>query len=101
MELGAVQCTDAAVAVMHMPYFLGNRLPMCLAHMIEFFDRRDALEGNPFRHEEPTRLEWLWDAGTRTCPLHHWPDVVCRDWSAEHAALIRALVGVNSSSTGG
>lgn len=92
--VGDAQCDASAVVVMHMPYFLGmDKPPMCLRHMIEFFDRRDEeeQEGNPFRHAEPHRLEWVYDAGTRMCPLHHWPDVVCADWGREHAALLRAM----------
>lgn len=88
-----ILCSTPAVVIMHMPYFLGNELPACLKHMTKFFDHLDDEEqkGNPFRHEEPTRLVWVYDAGTRVCPLHHWPDVVCADWGREHAAMIRQL----------
>lgn len=41
---------------------------------------------------EPLYLVWAWDAGTRSCPLHHWPDVLCQDWAVEHAAMLRALM---------
>lgn len=68
--------------------------------MDSLLDSADELD-NPFRHEEPLSIEWLWDAGTRTCPLHHWPDVLCRDLGDEHAALIRALLGTAVPMTGG
>jgi hypothetical protein len=55
----------------------------CLDKALDLYDR--------FPIFEPTKLEWIWDAGTRTCPLHHWPDVVCADWGAEHAAMLRAM----------
>lgn len=85
-----VQCVDAAVVVMHMPYVLGNRFTMCVRHMIEFFDRMDALgEHDPSRHSEPTKIEWVWDAGTRECVLHQWPAVLCEGWTEEHRALRR------------
>lgn len=83
-----------AVAAVRRPDGTDWRLCLpCLNLTLDVCDLRSELE--------PVYLVWTYDAGTRTCPLHHWPDVVCRDWSAEHAALIRALAGLTSSSTGG
>lgn len=84
-----LQCPSAAVVIMHMPYvYSGNWMRACLIHMIEFFDRRDELEDNPFRHSEPTRLEWVYDAGTRWCVRCNWPAELCADWSrAEHQSV--------------
>lgn len=98
-----VQCSIEAVAVVHMPYFLSPKYPMCVKHMIQFFDKRDADEiaGNPFRHSEPTRLEWVWDAGTRECVLHGWPAVLCEGWTEEHRALRRRGLFAASPTAGG
>jgi len=60
----------------------------CLDTWLDFLDRMSLGESVRL---EPRSIEWLWDAGTRTCPLHHWPDVLCADWGIEHAAMIRGL----------
>jgi hypothetical protein len=62
---------------------------MCQYHLDTLLNSVDS--ENPFRHAEPTKIEWVYDAGTRHCPLHHWPDVLCSDWGPEHAAMLRAL----------
>jgi hypothetical protein len=73
-----------AVAAVRHPN--GTDWCFCLDCLNETLDHADA-----FPNFEPLYLVWAWDAGTRSCPLHHWPDVLCRDWAAEHAAMIRAL----------
>jgi hypothetical protein len=98
------ECTVPAVAELTYPY---STLRVCTEHLNHILELADVdgmkfrKNGGPWFDAEPLALVWTWDAGTRTCPLHHWPDVVCRDWSAEHAAMIRALVGLSSTSTGG
>jgi hypothetical protein len=73
-----------AVAAIRSPRGIDWRL--CLECLNGVLDRADD------RPEfEPTALSWTWGPGERVCPLHHWPDVVCGDWSAEHAAMLRAM----------
>lgn len=67
----------------------------CVDDLLDFADRMRT----PTLDLEPRRMEWLWDAGTRMCPLHHWPDALCADWSTEHAALIRGLWSVDERRT--
>lgn len=88
-----------APAIAHIRRNTGFRIvesPACADCLNRYLDLVDGRSdgGYWWTFPEPLAITWLWDAGTRTCPLHHWPDVLCRDWSAEHAALaIKAAQG--------
>lgn len=84
------QCHEAVVASLHSGSRFGNPIrPVCLQHLNAWLDECDSdfWAARP----EPLAIMWVWDAGTRTCPLHHWPDAVCADWATEHAAMLRAM----------
>lgn len=64
----------------------GNQITLCkvsLDYWCEFADDDEDLE--------PTKIEWIWDAGTRMCWVHNWPAVLCEGWYDEHQALIEKL----------
>lgn len=83
------ECPDIVVAVLTVR---GQRglpwRPMCKTHLDAWLDWADGDGLGPMR-PEPAHIEWTWDAGTRTCPIHHWPAVLCEGWSDEHRTLIK------------
>lgn len=38
---------------------------------------------------EPSKIEWVYDAGIPHCGIHHWPAELCEGWS--HRPLIERL----------
>lgn len=78
------ECGAAAVALVWLAPSVVS--PRCVEHLNDLLDFRDMT-----RLPEPLKIEWVWDAGTRTCLLHHWPDVLCAGWTDEHKRLVSAL----------
>jgi hypothetical protein len=76
--------TPSAVAEVRAPW--GRPFLLCRECLNEVLDECDSKP-----HMEPTSITWTWGPDERACPLHHWSDVLCSDWSTEHAAMIRGL----------
>lgn len=74
-------------AVAYVTNHVGRVVPVCVGCLNSWLNFVD----NTYPRLEPIALEWVYDAGTRQCPLHHWPDVLCADWGLEHAAMLRAM----------
>lgn len=83
-------CPSSAIATIWYAVRRPRPIPLCFRHLNRALDLADLADRHP-RWSEPVKIEWAYDAGTRSCPLHHWPDVLCQDWAVEHAAMIRAL----------
>jgi hypothetical protein len=83
----AYKGAEHGIAVANVTDHAHRVVPVCVGCLDTWLDFID----NTYPRLEPLRIEWVYDAGTRTCPLHHWPDVVCADWGAEHAAMLRAM----------
>lgn len=84
-------CTDDVVALLHVPMGRGSPMrPVCKTHLDVWLDWSDGDLLGPME-PEPLKIDWVWDAGTRICLLHHWPDVLCAGWTDEHKRLVSAL----------
>jgi hypothetical protein len=92
-------CTQAAVA--RLVYFRPEAsILACREHLDMILDNY-ADEGKFFRHvasgpewfsAEPRRIEWVYDAGTRVCGVHLWPEILCADWPREeHRASMERI----------
>lgn len=57
---------------------------LCRACLDDQLDKAD--RGAVF---EPVAIEWVYDAGTRFCPVHHWPAELCSDWTHNRRTLDR------------
>jgi hypothetical protein len=77
----------APPAVAHVRKWTGSEVALCGPCLNEMLDWCD---GRPKR--EPRRIEWVYDAGTRICLVHRWPEVLCADWTREeHWASMERL----------